>query len=48
MGKRNHTAGYVLAAFGAGILLAEICPAKLILVLAAVALVLAGIACNRN
>ncbi|MDD3692353.1 MAG: hypothetical protein PHX02_00395 [Oscillospiraceae bacterium] len=46
--KRCNCAGWVFAAFGAGLLLAEILPAKLILVLAAAALVLMGFSLVKN
>ncbi|HOB35886.1 MAG TPA: hypothetical protein PKX71_00280 [Candidatus Avimonas sp.] len=48
MRRCKNCGGLVFAAFGAGLLLATICPVQLILVLAAAALVLTGFCLVRN
>ena len=46
--RRCNSGGLCFAAFGAGLLVASLCPAQLILVLAAAALVLLGVSLVRN
>ncbi len=47
MRRRNNCTGGYFAAFGIGVLVALILPARFILIVAAVALVLAGISLVR-
>lgn len=47
MRRYQSTCGGYLAAFGAGMLVAVLCPGRLLLVLTAVVLVIAGIALIR-
>ena len=46
--RRGNNPGLYFAAFGAGLLTATLCPLKLMLVIAAAALVLMGLALVRN
>ncbi|HHV51818.1 MAG TPA: hypothetical protein GXX54_09030 [Clostridiales bacterium] len=46
--KRCNFGGLIFASFGVGLLLATICPAQLVLVLAAAALVLTGFCLVKN
>ncbi|MDD2361348.1 MAG: hypothetical protein PHH84_00080 [Oscillospiraceae bacterium] len=46
--RRCNCAGFVFAAFGAGLLLATICPVQFILILAAVALIFMGFCLVKN
>ncbi len=47
MRRRNDCNGGYFAAFGAGVLVAILCPVRFILIVAAVSLVLTGIALIR-
>ena len=47
-GDRNRNAGCSCAAFGAGLLVATLRPLKLMLIVVAAMLVLAGIAAGKN
>ncbi len=48
MKRKSCCMGGYLAAFGGGLLVAILCPTRFILVLAAIALVLAGVSLLRN
>ncbi len=47
MSRRNRDVGCYYAAFGAGALIALICPIRFILILAVIALILVGISLLR-
>lgn len=47
-GCGNFSSGLLFIAFGAGLLLATVCPPQIILILAAVALVLTGVSLVKN
>ncbi|NLN81075.1 MAG: hypothetical protein GX136_00785 [Clostridiales bacterium] len=46
--RRYNFTGWIFAAFGLGLLLATVCPAQLILILAAVSLVFMGFSLVKN
>lgn len=46
--RSNGKTGSCCAAFGAGLLIATICPTKFVLVLVAVALIVAGCSCAKK